>query len=719
MRNLYAVIQFFLSICPVLAQNWTWDSILVSSSTVGAHQLEKDRNGNVFVYSTAMIQKLSGNRTLIWTVNFPQNMKVWHAHSAADSSLYVTGTFSGSCTFGNTNISSSGSLDIFICRITGQGAVSWLTRMGGTDEELPGQLKVSGNHLYLTGKVYNNFTYQSQSFTKPTGGDIFIAKCLKSNGQLSNMIYSSQAQSWGEYMAVDGSGNIVVTCQMDVGLSMQLGGTTITNNLAPWQSYLLKFTPNLQMLWYQPMGGYKDYPGPVITGLQDEIICTLNLTDQYGSSLGRIYRYSPAGNFLGINYNVNGLLYGLDQDSCHNIYFCGFKAQGPGLSSPNCSLSVLAGQLSPGGILTWTGSSSSSTGWRQACSIAVLGPNNCLLSGQFFQSLTLANTYTNSTPNGYPNFDNFLSSLSANLGTLPMAGNYPANICAGKSATITCTGTGLINWYNSNQASPSIGSGNSFTFSPPQAGSYTLYAQSSTCSLTSNFLPIPINVYPSPVITASGGTICAGQGFNIQPQGASTYSFVSGGPVVYPNVTSNYSIFGMDQNGCSNSAVCTVTVNPGPALTVQGNSQICAGQTCTLLCQGAVSYSINLLSASQPVSIQPTITTAYMISGEDSAHCVSGIIQVVMVQKCLGLEQESSTVNYRIYPSPSQGILHYSGGKAEEILLYDSNGQVVFRRSHVSEDEQMDTGGLANGLYLVEIVSGQDRYFQRIIIQRS
>ncbi len=81
---------------------------------------------------------------------------------------------------------------------------------------------------------------------------------------------------------------------------------------------------------------------------------------------------------------------------------------------------------------------------------------------------------------------------------------------------------------------------------------------------------------PAPTVTVNSGAICAGQSFTMMPMGADTYTYSGGSDVVMPTSDASYTVTGTDANGCSNTAVSTVTVNPLPSVTANsGNVTTC------------------------------------------------------------------------------------------------------------------------------------------------
>ncbi len=188
-----------------------------------------------------------------------------------------------------------------------------------------------------------------------------------------------------------------------------------------------------------------------------------------------------------------------------------------------------------------------------------------------------------------------------------------ASVCAG--GTIMLSGSGA-NTYTWNPAAP-----NGTAFTPSGTTSYTLNGTSSAgCSNTSSPVQL-ITVHPLPVISVNSGTLCTGQSFTMLPQGADTYTYLNGGPVVSPLSTSVYSISGsFTATGCQSSspAISTISVFITPTLTLNSGA-ICIGDSYTLIAGGASTYTY---SSGSPI-ITPLANSSYSVNGTSADGCVN------------------------------------------------------------------------------------------------
>ena len=137
---------------------------------------------------------------------------------------------------------------------------------------------------------------------------------------------------------------------------------------------------------------------------------------------------------------------------------------------------------------------------------------------------------------------------------------------------------------------------------------------------------------PPSISAGNNGVICAGNPINltgITNTGIAPFTFVwssnppgftssNQNPVVSPAVSTVYSLTVTDAGNCSSSTQVSYTVNPQPNFNLN-DTTICFGQSLTLNATGANSYSWNTGSTSPSISVNPAVSTPYIISGTITA----------------------------------------------------------------------------------------------------
>ena len=163
------------------------------------------------------------------------------------------------------------------------------------------------------------------------------------------------------------------------------------------------------------------------------------------------------------------------------------------------------------------------------------------------------------------------------------------------------------------------------------AGSGTISVSASyTCGNTTPVVLSFSTIMPPVVAIApvSPNLICSGNTVAINTSGAVFYTLepgtITNGPpfIVNPNVTTTYTLYGVDATNCTsiNGPVVTVFVNETPSVTVN-SGEICIGQSFTINPSGANSYIISGgFAIVSPISAG---VSSYTVVGTGTNGCVS------------------------------------------------------------------------------------------------
>jgi hypothetical protein len=242
--------------------------------------------------------------------------------------------------------------------------------------------------------------------------------------------------------------------------------------------------------------------------------------------------------------------------------------------------------------------------------------------------VTTTYTVTGTNTQGCPT----IQQVTVNVNTLPTVQIAGAtSVCSGESVVLTASGGVGYVWGNG------LGNASTITVSPTTATTYTVTGTNASGCSTSAQTTVSVNT--APVVTATGsGTICEGSSITLQAAGASLYQWNNGAGntasvTVSPASSTLYTVTGTGLNGCTATANVSVTVQNGPALTVNGDTEICIGEQTTISVSGANSYAWNNgLGTSNSITVSPVVTTTYSVTGTNT-------------QGCLTTEQITVTVN--------------------------------------------------------------------------
>ena len=189
------------------------------------------------------------------------------------------------------------------------------------------------------------------------------------------------------------------------------------------------------------------------------------------------------------------------------------------------------------------------------------------------------------------------------------------SICSGKSFTIVPTG-----------ASTYTIQGGNLVVTPLSNTSYTINGTGSNGCKSINTATANVTVFANPTIAVNSGTVCNGSTFTMNPTGGVSYTYSSGSNTAAPTSNTSYTVIGSGPQGCTNTAVSSVTVNSLPNVSVNSGT-LCSGNVFTLVPSGAVSYTYS--SGSNTVS--PFSNTAYTVTGSSAQGCLNTAISNVTV----------------------------------------------------------------------------------------
>ncbi len=304
---------------------------------------------------------------------------------------------------------------------------------------------------------------------------------------------------------------------------------------------------------------------------------------------------------------------------------------------------------------------------------------------------------------GCPGTNSAISTVSVII--TPTITLSSAAICSGQSFTLSPSGASTYTYLN---GGPVI--------TPSITTTYSISGSNGSCLSTNTaVVTITVNTTPTVVVSAFNNTICAGTSNTISASGAATYTFnpgniISSAAVISPTISTTYTVTG-SVGVCINTITITITVNPLPILTASTNStSICPGNSVTLSANGANTYSWNNGSTSQSISVSPTITTIYTVTGTNSNGCVNSatVTQVVApIPPCgtitaIGTNLVNDLV-ILLYPNPVVNNLKIETEVYTSIQLLNQLGQLVYESKQPELTHNLNMQAYLNGYYLLTV----------------
>jgi N-acetylneuraminic acid mutarotase len=285
-----------------------------------------------------------------------------------------------------------------------------------------------------------------------------------------------------------------------------------------------------------------------------------------------------------------------------------------------------------------------------------------------------------------------------------------ATSCAGSSVIIVPSGA---NSYSIN--------GGSFTVNPIISTAYSVTGTSSSGCQASNPAISYITVNALPNITVNSGSICSGDSFTFVPTGAVSYTFEGGNAIVNPSQSTSYSISGTDLNGCIGSSNGNITVLALPQITISSSdSLICEGESVTLTANGAMSYTWSTNDTLSSLILVPTISTNYSVVAIGVNGCRNQNNYLQLVSSCTGIKTTTikQIASISIYPNPTAGRFFIELNLKGRIQIIDILGRIVYDNIHDSGSHSFDLQSLNNGLYIVNFINEQHSLSEKLILTK-
>ena len=233
------------------------DNVLItgdftSAMDLGGCPLSKPSGHGLFV------AKLDPSGACLWSKSAGDAGKQTGYGVAIDSadSVLITGGFAGALDLGGCPLSKAGTSATFIAKLDLSGACQWSKSAGETAVGNAVAVDGGGNIL-VTGSYDGAVDFGACPLSKAAGSGVYVAKLDASGGCLWNKGAGDAGNHYGHGVAVDSTGNVMVTGSFD-GL-LDFGGGSFVS--ASNDFFVVKLDATGGYLWSRRAGGPTDDDG--------------------------------------------------------------------------------------------------------------------------------------------------------------------------------------------------------------------------------------------------------------------------------------------------------------------------------------------------------------------------------------------------------------------------------------------------------------------------
>jgi hypothetical protein len=596
-----------------LGNSYLTGNTILSTSTIlattGSHQVSP---GGSF---DALLVKFNKDGARQWGTYYGNSdtQKGTSCTTDASGNVYMAG-FSSTAT--GTVIASPGSHqptygggvnDAFLVKFNSNGIRLWGTFYGGTNTESGSSVAVdAGGNVFMFGTSTSSVgisTPGSHQTAYAGAYDAFLVKFNSNGARQWATYYGGTGQETGYSCAIDATGNVYIagyTIQGTVGIA-NAGSHQSSYGGGSFDGFLAKFNTNGIRQWGTYYGGAgNDQSFACATDANGNIYMSGTSNSNSGTIIATTSAHQQINNggtsdaFL-VKFDANGVRQwgtyygGSGEDlgfSCitdvnGNVFLAGYTDTNTGnsITTVTSHQNIYGGgiydgflaKFNSGGTRIW-GTYFGGNGEDRAYS-CVMDPNGSLyLAGYTDSNIgpVIATAGIHQAAYGGGASDLFLAKFDVcdQAPTQPASVTGNSTICASPTANNYSTGAvfGAVS-YNWILPTGWAGTSNTNTLSatPGSSGLFTVIALNSCGSSPEK--TFSVTVHPLPAITAStsNSVLCEGDNATLTAMGATNFTFTPGGAgstvTVAPVVTSNYTVSGVDANGCKNTAVFTQSVD--------------------------------------------------------------------------------------------------------------------------------------------------------------
>ncbi|WP_317896980.1 T9SS type A sorting domain-containing protein [Aurantibacillus circumpalustris] len=213
----------------------------------------------------------------------------------------------------------------------------------------------------------------------------------------------------------------------------------------------------------------------------------------------------------------------------------------------------------------------------------------------------------------------------------------------------------------------------------------------------------------------------------------------TGTSLVTPELSAGYYTYYAvaENNGLTSdiTAMEVVMVYPNPTITITSNIRnLCANETATLTVSGTTYYEWENGPVSSKITIRPTTSQEFKVTGINTAGCSSSAVYMQSVITCSThhsneiLSKQFTNIDdiqtnqklFTVYPNPNNGDFNISVNTISEstrIEIYNGVGSLVYSEKIINELSNVNLSDYSNGIYIVRIIENNKVLNQEKVIK--
>jgi uncharacterized protein (AIM24 family) len=224
---------------------------------VGEHEGDIDFGGGTLIgdgQNDIFLVKLNSMGNHTWSRSFGDFGDQLSRDIAVDAAgnVLITGHMNGTIDFGGGALTSAGGQDVVVAKFNASGTHLWSKQFGGVQTQIGDGIAVdSNNNVILGGYFQSTIDFGGGLLTTVGANDVYVAKLTSTGAHVWSKSYGGVGEQILAGMALDGSGNIVVTGRNN-GV-VDFGGGSIAS-AGMYDVFVAKLDPIGGFLWAEGFG---------------------------------------------------------------------------------------------------------------------------------------------------------------------------------------------------------------------------------------------------------------------------------------------------------------------------------------------------------------------------------------------------------------------------------------------------------------------------------